>query len=483
MKNIFIYVLFIFSFSIMSCGDWLDVRPSDQMSEEEQYGKAEGFYNQLNGIYRTMAGAELYGKELSWGLIDVVAQYYNMGNYSDCRNYGYRNAAHFNYEYDRTRSFFNNFWEKMYNAIANCNNLILNTMSADTTLFPLRKMERDCIEGEALALRAMLHFDLLRMFAPAPRVDSLGTYIPYVEHFPTHVTVDLPTREILEKVNEDLLKAHELTMRYDTLYKGNIHDKSRRLEFVGSNKKRFMSHRGYRLNHYAIKALLARVAHWRGNRSDALKWSTEVMGYVGKGWFRFTTEYYIKNQKNIKLYDDVLFALYNNKATDYESNENTGDAKMTLWDYSTLFGDDKNRDIRRWQWQEDINGDYCALKYKKLDDNTRYAKTCNTMIPMLRVSEMCYIIAESSYMTKKDYAEQYLSYIRKMRGCVTELPHTDSQEEFNRLILNDFRREFYGEGQLFFFYKRLGLDAIGDSRTMVKFGEGFVFPIPESNDI
>lgn len=484
MKRTLIYLLLAFLILFSSCGNWLDVQPFDQVSEEQQYSKAEGYYNQLNGIYRTMAEPALYGKELSWGLLDVLAQYYDMSPNSTCSNRAYRSAAEFNYEYEKVKPLLAAFWEKGYNAIANCNNLIQNVMSADSSLFPLREKERRCIEGEARALRGMLHFDLLRMYAPALDVDADGKYIPYVDFFPTHVAINMESNKILDKVTEDLLQAHRLTMAFDTLYKGNISNLDRRLELLASgNLERFMNYRGYRLNHYAIKALLARVYLYQGNRKEALKWAQEVMGLADKGWFKFTSDDAVKTGRNVKLYGDVLFALYNNNASLYEAQENTGESQLTLWDYETLFGDDENRDIRRYQWEQTAEEEYLSLKYRKADEGKKPGKISNTMIPMIRLSELCYILAECTYQKDKDSAEQFLNYVRLRRGCTTELAASHSQDDFNRLILNDFRRELYGEGQLFFFYKRLGLEAIGDSKTTVKIGEKFVFPQPESNDI
>lgn len=480
MKNILKYS-WILGFGIfVSCSNWLNVEPFDQVSEERQYSKAEGFYNQLNGIYKTMAKKELYGKELTWGLLDVFAQYYDMGNYSHCGNNAYTNGADLEYEDSFVKPYIVNFWETMYNVIANCNNLIQNTMIADTMLFPLREKERRCIEGEARALRAMLHFDLLRMYAPAPQVDSTGKYIAYVDYFPTHVPLDIPTNQVLEKIQDDLLEAHSLTADFDTLYKSYISNVRTRLELSrAGDVDRFMQFRGYRLNHYAIKALLARVALYRGDNNTALQWATDVLKYYK--WFSFDNEFQIKRNHNMKLYSDVMFALYNNNTAIYESEENTGNSYMVAWDYNILFDTDADRDFRRWQWKED-DGEYFPQKYKKQDDGS-CADVSNIMIPMIRFSEMCYILAECYYETDTEKAEQWLNYIRQNRGCRSSLPSTTTQKDFNNLILKDFRREFYGEGQLFFFYKRLGLNAIGSASTNVEYGSKFTFPIPESNDI
>ncbi|MEG2277179.1 MAG: RagB/SusD family nutrient uptake outer membrane protein [Odoribacter sp.] len=485
MKKINIYIWVLLASIMTACSDWLDVKPFDQADEEQQYSQAQGFYNQLNGIYRKMASPELYGQELTWGFMDVLAQYYDMTNYSPCKNYNYRNLAKLDYEQPRVKAYFKKFWETTYNAIANCNNLIQFISVADSTLFPLRERERQCIEGEARALRGLLHFDLLRMFAPAPGVDSTGKYIPYVDYFPTHITQTMATNELLGKIMEDLAEGHRLTMSFDTLYVGNISNRANFLELKrGGDINRFMNFRGYRLNHYAIKGMLARVSLYRGNKAVALKWANDVYGYITKKWFRFTTESDIKYEKNMKLYGDVLFALYNNNLTLYESKANDGVSQLAAWDYDGLFAGDNTRDFRRYQWYEDKGNDYwAAYKYKEVDKSYDYGEYSNPMIPVLRCSEICYIIAECSYESNKAYAESILNYVRKSRGCRSTLEQSNSLGEFIQLIQKDYRREFYGEGQLFYFYKRLGLDAVGDGRNLIKYGQKFVFPIPESEDI
>ena len=481
MRKILKYSWFIGILAFPSCSSWLDVDPFDQVSEKQQYEKAEGFYNQLNGIYKVIASKDLYGKELTWGFLDVLAQYYDMTSYSNCKNTGYLEGAALKYEQEYVKPYFDSFWEKHYNVIANCNNLIQNVAVADSVLFPRREVERRCIEGEARALRAMLHFDLLRMYAPAPKVDVAGKYMPYVDVFPTHIPLNISTKEILENIQHDLSVAYALTADQDTLYKGAISDISKRLELQTGTLPRFLNYRGYRLNHYAIKALMARVALYEGDKETAINMASDVIKY--RNWFKFTNKYYAEKKNNIKLYDDVLFALYNNNLTLYESEENTGDSWMTAWDYNALFATDGSKDLRRLQWGKDKDGSYVPLKYKKIEEIGDKGKICNIMIPMIRLSEMYYILAECYYEIDKAKAKEYLQVVRKARQCVSQLPEAKNQSEFNELITKEFRREHFGEGQLFFYYKRLGLDAIGGGDTKIRYGSKFVFPIPQSNDI
>lgn len=66
------------------------------------------------------------------------------------------------------------------------------------------------ILGEALALRALLHFDLLRMFAPSMEADDGKAYIPYVDAYPVISTTYYANSEILEKIETDLIEARKL---------------------------------------------------------------------------------------------------------------------------------------------------------------------------------------------------------------------------------------------------------------------------------
>lgn len=67
-------------------------------------------------------------------------------------------------------------------------------------------MERKMIMGEAYACRALIHFELLRLFAPALVNDDGRTYIPYVESYPVLSASKLGVKPYLEKVIADLEK-------------------------------------------------------------------------------------------------------------------------------------------------------------------------------------------------------------------------------------------------------------------------------------
>ena len=68
--------------------------------------------------------------------------------------------------------------------IANANDLIQHIEQTDAHLFEKGEMEKKMIMGEAYACRALMHFDMLRLFAPAPVNDDGQAYVPYVETYP-----------------------------------------------------------------------------------------------------------------------------------------------------------------------------------------------------------------------------------------------------------------------------------------------------------
>ena len=86
--NTIIFVSCLAAISFSSCSDWLDVRPADEIKEEYLFETGNGYRTALNGIYRKLATFDLYGSNLSWGLIDGWGQVYDLDKAPDSgRNY------------------------------------------------------------------------------------------------------------------------------------------------------------------------------------------------------------------------------------------------------------------------------------------------------------------------------------------------------------------------------------------------------------
>lgn len=112
------------------------------------------------------------------------------------------------------KSTIDNIWKDGFNVVANANNLIQNLENASSDLFAGGKTEREMILGEAYACRALMHFDLLRLFAPALVHDEGEQRVPYVEEYPNIQPNGIGVKPFLEKVIRDLKTARSLTIRF-----------------------------------------------------------------------------------------------------------------------------------------------------------------------------------------------------------------------------------------------------------------------------
>ena len=169
--------------SLSACNDWLDIDPSDQVSSEKLFESGDGFRNALNGIYIAMSSSELYGRELSWGLASVLSQTYADNDIAKSKAYG--SAMEYEYGETEIKAVLESVWSKGYNVIANCNKLISEAEAKDSTAFREGALERNLIIGEAKALRAMMHFDILRLFAPSVESGDESKRIPYFTVYPS----------------------------------------------------------------------------------------------------------------------------------------------------------------------------------------------------------------------------------------------------------------------------------------------------------
>ena len=107
------------------CKDWLDVTPAGQATESDLFSTGDGYRSVLNGLYKSMGKPELYGRNWSYGMLDCMAQLYNLesGSFNDemCKA-----AAKYEYTNTQVSSSIESAWGIAYNIIANANDLLQN---------------------------------------------------------------------------------------------------------------------------------------------------------------------------------------------------------------------------------------------------------------------------------------------------------------------------------------------------------------------
>lgn len=159
-----------------SCKKWLDVSPKSNVTEEKLFESEQGFKDALTGVYVQLGARPYYGKEFTMAFMDVIAQNYNITS----NFHNYYNSIQYNYKDVVTRLKTDSFWICGYKAIANINN-ILEAIDGKKAIFSGNNYR--IVKGEALGLRALLHFDLLRSFGPIPAPGNTATAIPYMTRF------------------------------------------------------------------------------------------------------------------------------------------------------------------------------------------------------------------------------------------------------------------------------------------------------------
>lgn len=464
---------------LSSCNDWLTISPKDQVDEEQLFETGLGYRNALNGIYQNMASGSMYGREMTWGVLDVLAQYYDSG---ELDNPWKHMAEKFNYDVQDSETLIDNIWSRAFNSIANANNLLSRIDDEDPLKFAGEELEKNVIKGEALALRAFLHFDMVRLFAPSK--DDGRTYIPYFEKYPSTFEPRTTVNEVMEKVIRDLNAAKDLVAPYDTLdsREDKLHSLYRFNTAIGMGvlgvTDLFEAYRGFRMNYYAIQALLACAYAYIGRYQEAFDATQIVIDAKDKDLhklFQFTSKSDLS--KKPKLQDDLIFALSNEKLLDNYLEYYNGEyvkLYLDIWDKDDLFDDPA--DYRR-ELIAEVGYFYQSVKYSKTATGNQQIN--EVMIPMLRLSEMYYIRAEYyAHSSMFDKATSELDMVRRGRNCTIGRLDISSVSEFSTELINEAKREFVGEGQLWYYYKKLNIKPV---RSMPD--DAFIFPLPKSETI
>lgn len=478
MKKIIYTMIIACTTLFASCDSWLEVKPYDQIAEGELQKSEEGYQKMLNGIYIDLNSDALYGQTLSVEMIEVMGGAYTIGtdnsvwgNYKDLSSYKY------NTEYWRNR--LDQTWNKAYALILNCNK-ILETIDGNKNLFTDGSYY--IIKGEALALRAMLHFDMLRLFGPVYSKDSDKKAIPYYTKQTNSPEPILTAHEVMEKITTD----YEDALNY--LANDPVKTEGTMMSSTEDGSSNFLRYRALRLNYYAVEALMARAYLYMGNKTEAFKYATDVIKTADQNIFPFVDKNLVIGSPadpDRIFSSEVLFALTNTSRGTIHKNFfdpsrlpnyvfRMDDSMMSNLVYGGAATTGGYQDDYRYRacWMATGSNRY----FYKYSDMVANGSIQNTMIPMVRLGEMFLIAAESQSGDLKA-GVQYVNALRRNRGVANLTTLTPD------LLKYEYIRELYGEGQLFFLYKRLNSDII-TSATSSKNPKAsdliFVVPLPDT---
>lgn len=502
MKDQIIYLRYI-ALSVLvlmmeGCSSWLDVKPYDQIDEDELFQSPKGYEKLLNGIYIEMNSDELYGKSLTVEMLEVMSQMWQVGDntevwgdYADLWNHRY-GTRYWRGRMDHT-------WDKAYALIANCNK-ILDNIDGQREMFTDSRYR--LIKGEALALRAFLHFDMLRLFGPVYVRNPKGSGIPYRLHQNLDVSPILEADSVMTLVISDLNASLECLEDDPVRTQGTLMSDDRQ---SGDNFERY---RAFRMNYYAVNALLARAYQWMWDprnadysdvserdaeyRQKAEQYADVVIQASKDGVFPmvdrsavlgtpvnpdriFSTEvvFGLNNEQRGKVFDNYFDPAH------FPSPVFTMDSlivsNLIFDNYDTFWASsDDYRYIANWK---QTGNRFYFYKYDGLQNTSLIA---NRMMPLIRIGEMYLIKAEAQ--TSQAEGAAVINELRKYRGT-----GDIKTSAFRRSRLDyEYIREMIGEGQVFYFRKRAYLNLVyglsSSLTTLVTPADDaiYVVPLPDS---
>jgi hypothetical protein len=176
MKKLSIYLCLLPLLGAFSaCEKWLDVKPADKFLEDQVFSSPIRVYQALNSNYLLMAKSNLYGATLTSVVPEILAQSYNVSTIATGQGASYSSTNQYSYGILPTVT---NLWGDAYKVIGSANSFLQNM---DKYKGVVTAWEDSLLRGEAIAIRAYVHFDLLRLYGPIySTADSINSLFPII---------------------------------------------------------------------------------------------------------------------------------------------------------------------------------------------------------------------------------------------------------------------------------------------------------------
>jgi starch-binding outer membrane protein, SusD/RagB family len=240
-KHILLPVLAFTLAGMTSCDDWLDIKPENKIVLEDFWQTESQVESVLMSCYRGLTEKDVISRMIVWGelrsdnMIDGGSIKYDLyqilvGNIISSNGFC--------------------SWDKFYSVINYCNTLLYyapKVLEADAN-FTQNDLNR--ITSEALAIRSLCYFYLVRSFNEVPWVEEASISDNQLFQVPKS-----SEREILAHIEQDLIKSKQYIVR-------DFGNKVKNKGFLTLN---------------AVNALLADVYLWMGRYSDCVNACNEVL--------------------------------------------------------------------------------------------------------------------------------------------------------------------------------------------------------------
>jgi starch-binding outer membrane protein, SusD/RagB family len=414
MKRIKYILLFVLiSITATSCKKILDVVSPNEVGDNTIFTSVDGLRNARIGMYNTLQDRNYYG-----GYFPLFTE-----SYTDNGSTGGYDVIDLNDLAARTVGTSNIYVEQSYNAIYNTiytANKIINNIDA---VPDLDADEHDNTLAEALFVRALAEFDLLRTWGEHwDKSSAYGISIVTTNDAPEQPVARSTVEQSYQQIIADLQEADGLFNNYQ----GSQYSSSS-----------------------AAKALLARVYLYHGDMDEAADMATAVIddanfGLLGSDEFtKIYTEKLTEESVFELVFDPQNISAFN-AATYLRDDALRSDVIFIAnADLNTFF--ESRPDDKRSQLVDFVNNDV-SIEPDGRSQKYRGETTKENSAYIIRLAEMYLIRAEVLGRTTAGLAD--LNAVRTSRGMealkLSDLPTAD---DYATAILDERRAELNFEGQ------------------------------------
>ena len=444
----------ILAASLSSCvNDWLDVAPSDGTDADAALTSSSDLDAARTGMYKALKGnssfVDYYGQQFFvYG--DVHA-----GDDYQYNNIGASNRASFYYDMNyQTASEFNTStvsWQSPYIVIGRANRIIAAAEGGKLSDAVEAKAKIEQYAAEAKVLRALAHFDLVRIYGK-----------PYTEDQGASLGVPLVT-EVLES------NAKPARSTVAEVYTQVVKDLT---EAISSNALATETEPGY-VSVWGAKAILSRVYLNMGDYANALSVAEDIIKNSGAAlWTR--DQYFKAWDASTPNESEFLFRLNVAGSTDNNDLNSIGNLQQRDG-YKEMVATKKFVDMLTSDPKDVRNNMFLpatapkeveAYGTNKVFLNKLRGQGGNlrnvTIVPIIRLSEVYLTAAECAFRNNdKTKAVEYLNDLVKNRTTTEASLATVDNITLDRILI-ERRKELIGEGQRYF-------DALRNNETITRY--------------
>lgn len=457
MKKINIILAFVCLLAFTACSEFLNVEPSNQADSSTSIQSAADAEVMINGLMRKLTSSSYYGREF---LLYGDAK----GGDLTIFTAGFGGNALYYFSHSQTSNAYSGFWSSGYNSLLQANNIIENInklKEAGST------EDLDDFLGQALTVRALIHFDLVRLYGKPYNMDKASYGVPVVT-----APVDAKARLLRNTVEE--------------VYNQVVADLNAAAPLLSKSVNN-----GY-INYYANQALLSRVYLYMENYSGALTAAQNVIN--GGKYTLYTPSKWVSSWASQFCSESILeLGVYVNEADlgtsspgcylrrkGHGSSSINGNFMASQYWLNIMGTNDVRWGVMDWDQATNDEGEYyhkgACYKYSGSVDLDGDGKGSSTAIniKVIRLSEVYLIAAEAALQSNnKAQAAEYLNAISKRDPDVA--PYTASTVSVDAILL-ERRKELFCEGHLFHDMCRLNKTITFDDDY---FGNGTTSPYRE----